>query len=117
VAWPVQERRVLGELERLRLECRLPASVGIVSVDLECRLHQYRLPSGFHPVMTTVLEVIAGPSGRKDATVCTSHRASSRAGRSWRKWAPRLSSLKPAAATMTPPTVSNDSSSRNAASS
>src|SRR5207244_13220587 len=48
----VQDRRVLGELEQVRLEGRLPARVGIVSVDLECRLHQYRLPSGFHPAMT-----------------------------------------------------------------
>src|SRR3989454_2573542 len=113
----VQDRRVLGELERVRLEGRLPARVGIVSVDLECRLHQYRLPSGFHPVMTTGLEVIAGLSGRKDAIVWTSHRASSRAGRSWRMCAPRLSSLNPAAAAMTPPTVRSDSSSRNAISS
>src|SRR5437667_246761 len=77
----VQDRRVLGELEQVRLEGRLPARVGIVSVDLECRLHQYRLPSGFHPVMTTGFEVIAGPSGRTDARVCTVLRASSRARR------------------------------------
>src|SRR5439155_11357 len=58
----VQDRRVLGKLERVRLQGRLTARFRIVSRDLECRLHQYRLPSGFHLVTTTGFEVIAGPS-------------------------------------------------------
>src|SRR5262249_59643722 len=76
----VQDRGLLGEVERIRLEGRFTACFRVVSIDLERRLHQYRLPSGFHLVITTGLDVIAGAPGRKDATVCESHLASSRAG-------------------------------------